>query len=104
MSRPKIEVPKEPVDWFLEGVAWIAVLAMFLYLLYHYGSMPDRIPTHFGANGLPDAYGSKTSIWPLPIISLITFLILFFLNKAPHLFNFPTKITEENALSQYQAA
>ena len=104
MSRPKIEVPKEPLDWFLEAVAIFAVLAMFLYPLYHYGSMPDRVPTHFDASGMPDAYGSKTSIWALPIISLVTFIILFIMNKSPHIFNYPTKITEDNALSQYQAA
>lgn len=104
MSRPIINVPKEPLDWFLEGVAWIAVLAMFAYPFYHYGSLPDKIPTHFGPNGQPDAYGAKRSIWALPIISLITFLIFIVLNRKPHIFNYPTKITEENALTQYQAA
>lgn len=104
MSRPIIEVPKEPLDWFLEGLAWITVFAMFAYPLYHYGNLPDEIPIHFGPNGQVDAYGPKRSIWILPIISLITFLIFFILNLSPHIFNYPTKITEDNALVQYQAA
>ncbi len=104
MSRPIIEVPKEPIDWFLEGVAWIAIFSMFAYPLYHYGSLPEEIPTHFGPDGQPDAFGSKKSIWILPIISLITFIIFVVLNRSPHIFNYPTKITEDNALVQYQAA
>lgn len=104
MSRPIIDVPKEPLDLFLEGLAWIAVLAMFAYPLYYYGSLPDKIPTHFGPTGQPDAYGAKSSIWALPIICLITFLIFIVLNRKPHIFNYPTKITAENALTQYQSA
>lgn len=34
----------------------------------------------------------------LPFISLIIFIVLYNVNRSPHIFNYPVKITEENAL------
>jgi uncharacterized membrane protein len=99
-----MDIPKEPMDWFLEFIALAAILFMVAYLLSHYGGLPDKIPTHFGPGGQPDAYGPKATIWILPIIAILTFSIFNILNQKPHLFNYPTKITEENAFDQYRFA
>ena len=103
-KRPKIKIEKEPLDWLMEFFGIAAAVFMIVYPLYYYGSMPDQVPTHFGPNGLPDAYGSKENIWALPIIGGATYFILVVINRYPHTFNFPTKITEENAHAQYQIA
>jgi uncharacterized membrane protein len=104
MNRPKIDIPKEPIDWLLEFIGWAAIFFIVAYPLYHYGGLPDRIPTHFGPEGQPDAYGPKATIWTLPIVAILTFSLFVILNRKPHIFNYPTKITEENAFEQYQFA
>ena len=49
-----------------------ALLAMG-YTALHLGDMPERIPLHFNAAGLPDAYGPRSlaSIWFLPVMTLV---------------------------------
>jgi uncharacterized membrane protein len=63
---------------------WLILLAMvalpFVYAWYLYPYLPDRIPTHFGANGQPDQFGSRESIFIGPpilaVVSLIVYLLL----------------------------
>jgi len=40
----------------------------------------------------------------LPLIATVLFVGLTFLNKFPHIFNYPTNITPHNALRQYTNA
>jgi uncharacterized membrane protein len=39
----------------------------------HWDAIPDRVPTHFGAEGRPDAWSSKSlsSVFALPIMNLV---------------------------------
>ena len=104
MKRPKINLPNEPIDHVLDIIGFLGVASIIGIAGYYYGELPEEIPTHFNAKGEPDAWGSKSSIWILPIIGGVLFLVLFFLNKMPHLFNYPTKITKDNAVVQYRKA
>ena len=72
--------------------------------IYYYGILPDKVPQHFGFDGEPTSYGSKSMIWGLPMAGLFTYGLLALLNRYPHSFNYPIKITEENAFDQYQKA
>jgi len=38
----------------------LLVALMAAHALYHYSILPDRMPTHFGFSGEPDAWGPKT--------------------------------------------
>jgi energy-coupling factor transporter transmembrane protein EcfT len=60
------------------------------------------IPTHFDANGIPDDFGSKNSIWLLPIIAFVILIGMRVLSHYPHQLNYWIKITEVNAPKQYQ--
>jgi hypothetical protein len=40
----------------------------------------------------------------LPLVATVLFIGLTILNKFPHIFNYPTEITEDNALRQYTNA
>jgi hypothetical protein len=46
-------------------------------------------------------YGSRGSIWLLPIIGLFLYVGLTILNKYPFAFNYPTKVTNENVEKLY---
>ena len=53
----------------------------FGYLAYVWDSLPERVATHFGIDGKPDAFGAKSQLL-LPIcIILGTNLIVYFLLK-----------------------
>lgn len=86
-------------------IDWFNILLWMVYLVYvylHYQHLPDTIPTHFDANGIPDDFGSKNTIWILPTIALILLIGMRILSSFPHQLNYWVKITEENAPKQYQ--
>ncbi len=85
------------LGWFLFLVGWILAGTFFFYL-------PEIIPTHFGINGQVDDYGNRLTIFLLPAIGSLVFLLLKFLVNRPETFNFPVKITQENAQYQYRLA
>ncbi len=79
-------------------VAIAVVLCLMWAIGFYYNvTLPDRVPTHFGIGGKPDAYGSKGSllILPLafslaPVIILLVVLFRFTLvNRFPFLVNLP---------------
>ena len=101
MERPKLKIKLQPIDNVIE---WIGILGLVILIglpIYFYDQLPDIIPTHFGANGEADAFSGKGMIWTLPIIGFVMFMGLFWLNKHPHNFNFPQKVTKENAKRLY---
>jgi uncharacterized membrane protein len=102
--RPKLQIELSDSDKLLELAGWLILIFIWAITLYNYPSLPEIIPTHFNGSGKIDDYGSKTTIFLLPLIGSIIFVGLTFLNKYPHTYNFPTKITPENALRQYTIA
>lgn len=53
------------------AVVIIAWLAFVLYVAAIYPGLPEIIPVHFGLNGVPNRYGSKTELIILVAISAI---------------------------------
>jgi len=101
MERPKIKIELEPIDKIIE---WVGVLGLIILIglpLYYYNELPETVPRHFGANGKPDAYSGKGIIWTLPVIGFAMYFGLIWLNKYPHIFNYPQKVTQENAKRLY---
>jgi uncharacterized membrane protein len=79
-------------------------LALWVWTGTSYSSLPDTIPTHFNAAGEADDYGRKASIFGLPVVASLLYIGLTLLNRVPHIFNFPTPVTQDNALPQYTNA
>jgi len=103
-SRPVMVPAKKTIDIFFEVSAILIIIFMWAYCFYHFASLPEIIPTHYGFNGKPDDYGSKSTIFLIPGIVTALVLLLRFLNRFPHRFNYMTVITEENAERQYRMA
>lgn len=103
MANPKVQVPWEPVDWLLETIGAIALVFLIFYPFLYFGQLPEEILMHFNGRGEADGYSGKAGIWGLVAIALGTYLLLWYINKSPHLFkNNQVKITAENAFQQYQ--
>jgi uncharacterized membrane protein len=103
-DRPQINLSLSSFDKWIEVLGWLALLAIWILSIYQYFFLPDEIPIHFNLSGEPDNYGSKGFILSLPVIASLLFLGLTALNNYPHLFNYPSEITQENAEVQYRLA
>ncbi len=103
-SRPKIKLTLSPFDIKLELISKIFLMLMWGITVYTFLKLPNIIPIHFNGAGKADGYGNKLTILILPIIATIIYVGITQLNKYPHIFNYITKITEDNAQKQYSIA
>ena len=104
MTKLKIEIEPEPIDRIVESIGVIGVILLIGLPIFHYSSLPDIIPRHYGLSGEPDGFSGKGIIWTLPAIGLVMYVGMAILNKFPHIFNYPKEITSENAKRQYKIA
>ncbi|MEJ7821670.1 MAG: DUF1648 domain-containing protein [Chitinophagaceae bacterium] len=103
-ARPKIKIILTQFDKLIEISGIILLLIIWTLTTFNYFQSPDTVPIHFNLSGQPDGYGSKATLLFIPIIPTIIYLGLTQLNKYPHIYNYMTKITEENAKRQYTIA
>ena len=103
-NRPILKIALTSADKLVETLGWIVLLAIWVLTVTNYPNLPDTIPTHFNASGEADGFGGKATILTLPIVASILFVGLTILNKYPHLFNYPIKMTADQALNQYTNA
>ncbi len=101
-EKIKIELPFQPLDWLLEGIAFLSFIGLLLIPFLSYGDLPDTVPIHFNASGEADDYGSKASIWILPAIVAFTYLTIIILSRFPQNLNYPVKVHDGNRSYQYR--
>lgn len=103
-TRPKLNLELSSTDQVLEIIGWFTLATLWWLALMSYSQMPDTIPTHYNLAGEADDYGSKETILALPVIGTVLFVGMTIVNRYPHIFNYPTEITTENAMKQYTIA
>lgn len=71
------------LPWYLFALPMIVTVGMIAYTGFQYHLLPDQIPTHWGANGKPDAFTDKNpfSAISLPLILLVLQAMLFGINE-----------------------
>ena len=103
-ERPKIKLEFTTFDKTLEILGWTSLLAIWALIIANYTNLPEVVPIHYNVSGQADRFGAKGNVLILPIIATAIFIGLTILNKFPHVFNYPTNITVDNALRQYTNA
>lgn len=103
-DRPKIKLELTTTDKIFEILGWTSILAVWVLTVISYTNLPDTIPIHYNIAGDADGFGGKDTILTLPLIATVFFVGMTILNKFPHVFNYPTNITADNALRQYTNA
>jgi uncharacterized membrane protein len=103
MNRPKLKIKLTTVDYIIEIIGFIGIICLIALPIYYFNDLPDRLPKHFNALGQADSYGNKNMIWLLPALGLILYIGMTILNKYPHVFNYPIKVTNENAERLYKS-
>lgn len=101
-NQPILELPYTLAERWLDVAAWLFVTIGFALALGYYADLPEQIPTHFNAAGEADKFGSKNTIFLLPLLSFILVAGLIYLLRFPHKFNYLNKITPENAVFEYR--
>ena len=102
LSKPIISIKPTVVDRILEAVGVVLLLVMWGFVLWYYPTLPQMIPIHFGPDGIPDGFGSKSSLFILPITATVLYAFMLVAAYFPHLGNYPVKVTEENAPRLYR--
>jgi uncharacterized membrane protein len=103
-EKPKLKLELTTFDKTLETLGWTSILVIWVLVIINYTNLPDTIPTHYNGAGQADRFGRKGNILTLPLIATVLFIGLTILNKFPHVFNYPTNLTADNALKQYTNA
>jgi uncharacterized membrane protein len=103
-ERPKIKLELTTADKTFEIIGWLLIFSVWGLTITNYANMHETIPTHYNGAGQADGFGGKATILTLPLIATVLFVGLTILNKFPHIFNYPTNITQDNALRQYTNA
>ncbi len=103
-TRPEIQIKLSDFDKSLRLLSTLFLVILFCLASFVYLKSPDIIPSHFNVSGKPDDFSDKSMIFILPFIGLITYFGFNQLVKFPHIFNYPTSITKNNAERQYTLA
>ncbi|GAC1464595.1 MAG: hypothetical protein NVSMB70_10610 [Chamaesiphon sp.] len=70
-SRPVLSVPKSTQALALNVAATAGLIATLAIAVHAWFVLPDIIPIHFGISGQPNGWGSKATLWMLPILAII---------------------------------
>jgi uncharacterized membrane protein len=103
-TRPRIKIRRTTPDWVIEFLAFAFLIILIALPLIFANDLPERIPTHFNFAGEPDDYGTKMTLWLLPVIGTIMYLGMTIVESFPYIYNYPVEITQENAVNQYRLA
>lgn len=102
MSRPKIRPPYSQPERLMQSLAFVLLLALIILTVISMIKLPERIPSHFGFDGRPDAWGGKASLLLMPVIAVIIYAGTTALERFPWIYNYAVEITEKNAACQYK--
>lgn len=102
-NQPKIDIKPNDFNQKLILAGWFLVALNFILVLSFYSVLPETIPTHFNLKGEADGFGNKSTLWILPIFNLVMYFGMTMLatKMKPWNFNYPTKVTQENAPKLY---
>ncbi|MCH2085203.1 MAG: DUF1648 domain-containing protein [Saprospiraceae bacterium] len=101
-KRPKLQLKNTPWQNKMETISIIALTVLITYTSYSFFLLPDQIPTHLDIGEKANEWENKISLFILPCIGIAMYILLTFINKSPHLFNYAIKVTEKNAAHLYQ--
>ena len=82
--------------WIVDLLCGALLIGITIWVACRYGALPDRIPIHYGVNGVVDGYGAKSMIWVLVAMVWIEVGIVSAVEQFPRFWNVPFKVAKEN--------
>jgi uncharacterized membrane protein len=102
-TKPNIEVKPSTNNKIIGYLSTIILGCIWAYIGYIYPSLPETIPTHFDARGVADAWSDKISIIGPPLILTLVSAALWYGRQFYRYFNYPKRLTAENAQDHYRS-
>jgi uncharacterized membrane protein len=100
-ERPRIQIQQTSIDRWLDAISYLLLTFLVAYPVYLYSSLPEPAAVHADISRRLSSYKSKEIILILPTLGVFLFIMFTILLRYPHLYNYPEKITAENALGAY---
>lgn len=104
MRPPKLDLPLSNGDRVRIGLGLVLLAVLWIQPALSWSALPDRVPIHFGWDGEPTAFASSGTVWILPVLGLILFVLLEGLARVPHLHNYGKRLKPENTERLYRAS
>ena len=82
--------------WIVDWLCGALLIGITAWVACRYAAMPDKIPIHFGVDGVIDGYGGKSMIWCLLAIMWVLVIVMSVTELFPRHWNVPFKVTKEN--------
>lgn len=82
---------KSIADWVLIALTIAAIVAVGIYLIIAWGSIPDKIPTNYDFSGNITSYGGKTNIIAAYVMDIVVALSILIASNFPKSWNIPGK-------------
>jgi uncharacterized membrane protein len=95
-------IPRTAFERVLQVLSTAAMLGCGLYVMRNWGTLPQRIPLHFGLSGAADGWGTAKAFWVLPTLGLVLYLGLSVLELFPQAYNYTFPITDQNRAAAYR--
>ncbi len=90
------KVKRTRLVWIVDWLCGALLIGITVWVACRYAAMPDKIPTHYCADGVIDGYGDKSMIWVLLAITWFIVGLLSVTELFPKYWNIPFKVTKEN--------
>jgi len=82
MTESPASLPMGRMDKLLELIGIFAFVFLVGMPILYYTDLPNSIPRHFGFDGAPDKFGSKSVIWWVVCIGVAMYAALFVLEHS----------------------
>ena len=95
-ERCDYKVKRTRLVWIIDWLCGALLIGITAWVVCRYAVMPDKIPTHYGADGVIDGYGGKSMIWGLLASMWVFVIVMSVAELFPRHWNVPVKVTKEN--------
>lgn len=103
-AKPTINLVPRKGDRIVEMIAVLSLLLLWVYSVYLFTQSPEIIPAHYNMKGEADRYGNRFLLFILAGIATVIYIGFSYLQRVPHIYNYPVKITGQNAEQEYRRA
>lgn len=91
-------------DRVIKAITLLVLIFMWAFVIISYPTLPKKIATHFDFNGKADDFGSKNTIWLLPILASIVSIGFDLLIRFPIQKSYLNNTDTEIATLQYHSS
>ena len=65
-----------PILFLFEVGSVLGIIYLIGLLVGNYASLPNKVPSHFGITGCPNAWGTKAFLWIFPVMGVFMYVML----------------------------